>query len=107
MSGFFIGLGVGLIIGVCLLLAVLGNQEISIEQARVKYPRNQEISPEDSEKSNEIAKALYRRLHGDKKAIERLFVNAYRRNPDKSELWVWEKYFQTLIGIGNNKEGDR
>ncbi len=95
VSGFFIGLSLGLFTGICLWI-LLGNREISIEQARAKYPRPQEISPEESKKSNEIAKSLYRRMHGDKKAIERLFVNAYRRNPDKSELWVWEKILSDL-----------
>jgi hypothetical protein len=67
------------------------NQSMSIEQARSKYPRVQPLDQQDSEKCNKIAKKLYLQMHGDKRCIERLFVNAYRRNPDKSELWVWEK----------------
>ena len=67
------------------------NQGMSIEQARSKYPRPQTLDSQDSEKCNKIAKKLYLQMHGDKRGIERLFVNAYRRNPDRSELWVWEK----------------
>lgn len=78
-----------LLLFACLVWLI--NQNITIEQARNRYPRTQALDRQDSEKCNQIAKRLYRQMHGDKRAIERLFVNAYRKNPDKSELWVWEK----------------